>query len=240
MSEPKLNSSNPVFVNFNALTKDVKVMLGAVEQKGADVLEKLGEPDGARMGYGVGFVGNPNVKWDGPDIPFNTPYGNIPWGKAILCSAVKAPAEGSTPATITLTPVDATNVHGTCYGLTIKDCSVQLNAGISVGENATIAAADTLVVAICANVSLSGDGVLVDSGETVVAISEAIDPTVFNAPNGMQFVIPKAVGGYTFTVRGNFLHAPGMWRRASVYTSLKDQISSYPTSQAILAAKVNS
>lgn len=245
-----VNSVNPVFVSFETVSDDVKVMLGVVEQKGADILKAVMVPGGAKMGF----------KDDG-NVPFHDAFADVPWGDAILCSATRAAAHDDVPATITLTPVDAENIHGCCYGTTIKDCSVQLNAGIAVsGEidtTAVEAAADgskALVVAVRSNVQLDEEtGELVPVGQDmpsadpaakaapqVLAISDAIDPTILQlgSENILKFNIPKATGGFTFTVRGTLAKAPFV-HHVSNYTSMKDKVSSYPTSQAILDAKIS-
>ena len=74
---------------------------------------------------------------------------------------------------------------------------------------------------------------------TVVAISEAIDPTVFNIgteAGKMQFVIPKATSGFKFVVTGTLLKAPH-FSDPGAYCSMKDTVSSYPTALSIVDAK---
>lgn len=253
-----VNSVNPVFVNFSTLDSNTVVTFvsgeGAdpVDQEGAELLEKIGEPNGARFGYGVGYAGLPYVNnvimdsgWDGPNIPFHTEYAGIPWGRAVLCKGVKTAATDDNPASLALTEIDPTNIHGTCYGTTIKDSSVQLNCGFSVAKGATPVASDDthgLYIAVMARASKVGstEEWVIGEGETVIAISEAIDPSVFSVGTGntLQFNIPEATGGYTFTARGTLAKAPFV-RRVTNYTSMNDKVSSYPTSQAILDAKVN-
>ena len=241
------NSINPVFVKFNAIDGKTTVTFGGEEQKGAEILNLLAANEGAKAGYGIGYAGTPvavNIKWDGPDIPFNTPYADVPWGRAALCSAVKTAAVGDDPASIALTELDATNIHGTCFGTTVQDSSIQLNCAFSVGAGAgPVASSDAsgLFIAVFANASIGEDDTLViGEGETVVALSEAIDPTVLNVAEGenLQFVLPAATGGYTFTARGTMVRAPFV-HRVGNYTSLNDQVTSYPTSQAILDAKIS-
>jgi hypothetical protein len=261
-----INSVNPVFVNFTTVSANETVTLDGEEnvQRG-DLIIKHFCAHGAKMGYGIGYAGLPvaqNISYDGPDVPFADACGGIKWGRAVLCKAKITPASEGTeqepakPKTVALTALDPQHITGTCYGTTIKDCSVQLNAAIAVANGASVeavpanapgaAAVDTaLVIAIMANASAKNvaeqgeeeDWEISEEGETVIAISEAIDPTVFNAPNGLQFQIPNATGGYSFTVRGTLAKAPFV-RRVSNYTSMKDRVSSYPTSQAILDAKV--
>lgn len=250
----EVNSVNPVFVSFETVSDDVKVMLGKDEQKGADILKAVMVPGGAKMGF----------KDDG-NVPFHDVFADVPWGDAILCKAVKTAASGETPATITLTQLQAGKITGCCYGTTIKDCCVQLNAGIAVSgemsdtEAVPLAAdgSEALVVAVRSNVQLDPEtGELVPVGQDmavpegssdpaakaapqVLAISEAIDPTILQLGTGntITFNIPKATGGFTFTVRGTLAKAPFV-HHVSNYTSMKDKVSSYPTSQAILDAKV--
>ena len=257
-------STNPVFVNFG-VPADGVVTINGTEQKSRSVMRKLSEPRGAKSGYGVGYAGTTqalagNIKWDGPDLPYSDPMSDVPWGEAVLCSGEIA-ADGK----ITLTELEAagTNrklIHGTCYGVTIKDCSVQLNAGLSVAPldaDAVVEKPDDtkgLFLAILANAIIDDGGVLVatdghrvdpDSADedgtgkasTVVAISEAIDPTVFNLSEaGMNFVIPKATAGYKFVVTGTLLKAPH-FSDPGAYSSMKDTVSSYPTALSIVDAK---
>lgn len=253
-----VNSVNPVFVNFSTLDPNVIVTFkkgeddDPVEQKGADLLKQIGEPNGARFGYGVGYAGLPYVQnvlndsgWDGPNIPFHTEYAGIPWGRAVLCKGVKTAATDENPqASIDLEEIDPQHIHGTCYGTTIKDSSVQMNCGFSVAAGADPIVSDAtngLYIAVMARAGQNEDeSWTIGTGETVVAISEAIDPSVFSVGTGntLKFNIPEATGGYTFTARGTLAKAPFV-RRVTNYTSMNDKVSSYPTSQAILDAKVN-
>lgn len=248
------DSLNPVFVNFSTLDGDTKVKFGAsgeeTEQKGAEILSLIGQPEGAKQGYGIGYAGTPvaaNISWDGPNIPFGSEFQGIPWGRAVLCSGTVAVSSGTT--TLTLNPLDDDHIQGTCYGTTVKDCSIQLNCGFSVAADHTVASATTgLYIAVMANASFvtSGEGadasevLEVGTGETVVAISEAMDPTILNLGTGstVDFVIPNATGGFTFTARGTLAKAPFV-RRVSNYTSFKDKVTSFPTSQAIIDYKAS-
>lgn len=258
------DSMNPVFVNFSTLDGATEVTFGGEKQRGAEILSLIGQPEGAKQGYGIGYAGTPvaaNISWDGPNIPFGSEFQGIPWGRAVLCigakkSAVEAdntdpehPVEAA-PAELNLTALDATHIHGTCYGTTVKDCSIQLNCGFSVAAgHDPVPSSDKsgLFIAVMANASFvtSGEGadasevLEVGTGETVVAVSEAIDPTVLNLATGtnLQFNIPDATGGFTFTARGTLAKAPFV-RRVSDYTSFKDKVTSFPTSQAILDAKI--
>lgn len=256
----EVNSVNPVFVSFETVREDVDVTLkvgeaAAVPQEGAAILKAVMVPGGAKMGF----------KDDG-NVPFHDVFADVPWGDAILCKAKKVPANGGAPAKVELEQLESKNIHGCCYGTTIKDCCVQLNAGIAVsGEmDATKAvplAADgseALVVAVRSNVQLDPEtGELVPVGQDmavpedsqdpaakaapqVLAISEAIDPTILQlgTSNTITFNIPKATGGFTFTVRGTLAKSPFV-HHVSNYTSMKDKVSSYPTSQAILDAKIS-
>ena len=259
----EINSVNPVFINFTTVSEDESVTLDGEEQRG-DLILKHFCAGGAKMGYGIGYAGLPvavNISYDGPDVPFADACNGIRWGRAVLCKATTTPAttgDDPTPKTVALVALDAEHITGTCYGTTIKNSSVQLNAAIAVASGASVeavpanapgapAVTTSLVIAIMANASAENvaeqgedpDWVISEGGETVVAISEAIDPTVFNAPNGLQFQVPDATGGYSFTVRGTLARAPFV-RRVGNYTSMKDRVSSYPTSQAILDAKTNS
>lgn len=243
MAGSAVNSLNPVFASFATVNENVTVSLGGTEQKGAEILKAVMVPGGAKMGF----------KDDG-NVPFHDAFDDVPWGDAILCSAAKS--EGA----IALTQLDATHIHGTCYGTTIKDSSVQMNAGLSVSgdisNTLTVAVGDdaALVVAIRSNVQLdetTGELVPVgakmsddsDAAPQVLAISEAIDPTVIQLgktgddANILTFNIPKATGGFTFTVRGTLAKAPFV-NHVSNYTSMKDRVSSFPTSQAIIDAKI--
>ena len=248
----EVNSVNPVFVSFETVREDVDVTLKvgeaeAVEQEGAAILKAVMVPGGAKMGF----------KDDG-NVPFHDAFADVPWGDAILCKATKVPANGDDPAKVDLEQLEPENIHGCCYGTTIKDCCVQLNAGIAVsGEMDATASvelaadgSEALVVAIRSNVQLDSEtGELVPVGQEmsssdpaapqVLAISEAIDPTILQLGTGntITFNIPKATGGFTFTVRGTLAKAPFV-RHVSNYTSMKDKVSSYPTSQAILDAKI--
>jgi hypothetical protein len=236
-------------------------------EHGAELLEKLSAV-GAKMGYGIGYAGTPqavagNILYDGPDVPMHTPFAGIPWGRAVLCK--KEVVTGSTNAevatAINLIPLGATDwysgrvptetckIFGTCYGTTIKDSSIQLNCGLSVGDlkkdaDSTIQGGITingdLVIAVFANASQKSDGSWeIGVGDTLIAVSDAIDPTVFqlNSSDTMGYKIPAAVGGFTFTARGTLARAPFV-AHVPTYTSFNDKVSSFPTSQAILAAKV--
>lgn len=255
-----ISSLNPVFVNFTTVSADESVTFDGAEQRG-DLILAYFSADGAKQGYGIGYAGMPvaqNISYDGPDVPFSDACGGIKWGRAVLCKATTTPASGSDPKTVELEPLDPTHITGTCYGTTIKNSSVQLNAAMAVASGAEVtpipanapgatAVTTSLVIAIMANASATNvaepgsdpDWSISEDGETVVAMSEAIDPTVFNAPNGMQYTIPNATGGYSFTVRGTLAKAPFV-RRVDNYTSMKDRVTSFPTSQSILDAKVNS
>lgn len=262
-------STNPVFVSFS-VPADGDVTINETAQKSRSVMRKLSEPRGAKMGYGVGYAGTTqalagNIKWDGPDLPFSDPMSDVPWGEAVLCSGVVA-ADGK----ITLTELEAAGtsrklIHGTCYGVTIKDCSVQLNAGLSVAPLETDVTVDKpidgsngLFLAVLANAIVDEDGALVftdghridpesadedgtGKASTVVAVSEAIDPTVFNIgteAGKMTFVIPKATAGYKFVVTGTLLKAPH-FSDPGAYSSMKDTVSSYPTALSIVDAKTS-
>ena len=250
----EVNSVNPVFVAFEAVRDDVEITLGGTAQEGAAILKAVMVPGGAKMGF----------KDDG-NVPFHDAFADVPWGDAILCKAVKTAAAGDDPASIALTQLQAGKITGCCYGTTIKDCCVQLNAGIAVSgdmeatEAVALAAdgSEALVVAVRSNVQLDPEtGELVPVGQDmavpegssdpaakaapqVLAISEAIDPTILQlgTSNSITFNIPKATGGFTFTVRGTLAMAPFV-HHVSNYTSMKDKVSSYPTSQAILDAKI--
>lgn len=250
MAGSAVNSLNPVFANFRLVDKNDTIGFKAnaevvtpTPQEGAAILEAVMVPGGAKMGFNN--EGN---------VPFHDPCEDIPWGDAILCLAEK----DSNGAIETLTQLDANHIHGTCYGATIKDSSVQLNAGISVsGETAGVQVPvgddAAFVVALRSNVQLDeSTGRLVPIGKAmsddtpaapqVLAISEAIDPTVIQLgktgadPNVLTFNIPKATGGFTFTVRGTVAKAPFV-NHVSNYTSMKDKVTSFPTSQAIIDAK---
>ena len=118
-----------------------------------------------------------------------------------------------------------------------------MNCGFSVAAGADPVASDDesgLYIAVMARASKNASEEWeIGKGETVVALSEAIDPTVFSVGDGntLMFNIPEATGGYTFTARGTLAKAPFV-RRVSNYTSMNDKVSSYPTSQAILDAKI--
>lgn len=242
------DSLNPVFVNFSTLDGGVAVEFGGEAQDGARILTLLGQPEGAKQGYGIGYAGLPyqdNISWDGPNIPFGSEYQGIPWGRAVLCSGTITPASGSDPEKLALTELDASHIQGTCYGTTVKDCSIQLNCAFSVSAgHAPVLKDDThgLYIAVMANASIDEetDVVHVGTGETVIAISSAIDPTVLNLAEGtnLQFVVPEATGGFTFTARGTLAKAPFV-RRVSNYTSFKDKVTSIPTSMAIIDAKAS-
>lgn len=212
-----MNSINPVFVTFS-IPEEIKV--GELSYNPADIVEKLSATT-ARFGYGIGNPANP--VWDGTDIPFSDPLSDIPWGKAILCEKVT-----SVGGDVSYTPI--AGITGTTYGVTVKDKCYQLNAGLAVSELEATVSKASLVLVLYANVTLSEE-TLVESGESPIAISSAIDPTIFHSAEDVNFQLPKATGGYTFTVRGNLLGS------TSVYTSLKDTLTTYPVSQAILAAK---
>lgn len=257
-------STNPVFVNFS-VPADKAVSINSTDQMSRTVMRKLSEPRGAKMGYGIGYAGLPNavnISWDGPDLPFSDPMSDVPWGEAVLC-------EGTlTDGKLALVELEAAGanrklIHGTCYGVTIKDCSVQLNAGISIAATATGEVTKTnangkgLYLAILANAVIDDEGVLVATdghkkdpeaaeedgtgvASTVVAVSEAIDPTVFGLSDaGMKFVIPKATAGYKFVVTGTLLKAPH-FSDPGAYCSMKDTVSSYPTALSIVDAKTAS
>lgn len=240
-----VNSVNPVFAKFALVGKNDSVTLGDAAQEGAKILEHVMIPGGAKMGFN-----------DEGNVPFHDACDDIPWGDAILCSATVDPDTGA----ITLDQLDAQHIHGVCYGTTIQDCSVQLNAGLSVSgdmdASLSVAVGDgaEFVVAVRSNCQWDEtSGQLVPVGEAmsddtpaapqVLAISSAIDPHVINlgktedVDNVLTFIIPKATGGFTFTVRGTLAKAPFV-RRVSDYTSMHDRVMSFPTSQAIINAKV--
>ena len=254
-----LNSVNPVFVHFSVPADDA-VSFAETDQKSASLMKKLSEPNGAKFGYGVGYAGTTqasagNIRWDGPDIPFADPMHNLPWGEAILCKGTVADGK------VTLEALSADLIHGVCYGTTVKDCSIMLNAGVSIApleKSEAVPKSETegLYIAIMANAYIDDEDTLhfsngrvsdddssvegAGKASTVVAISDAIDPTVFNVgTEGMQYVIPKASAGYVFTVMGVLFKAPH-FRHPRVRTSFKDQVSSYPTALAIVDAKTSS
>lgn len=260
-----VNSLNPLFTKFATLPPttaedgEVDYCLDSASnsaQDGYGLLEHLSSL-GAKMGYGIGYAGTPqalagNISYEGPDVPMHTPFAGIPWGQAVLCKATKSTGkvvleklDGTTFATTT-----GSKIQGTCYGTTIKDSSIQLNCGISVAQlsgeinvpNPTDGSVNEfLVIAVFANASKDGSGVWeIGTGSTLVAVSEAIDPTVFalgTDNDAVSFTIPAAVGGFTFTARGTLARAPFV-AHVPTYTSFNDKVTSFPTSQAILAAKV--
>lgn len=268
MSDPTPHvSTSPLFVNFS-VPADKAVKINSTDQMSSSVMRKLSEPRGAKSGYGVGYAGTTqaqagNIRWDGPDLPFSDPMSDIPWGEVVLCEGTLA------DGVLTLVELEAAGssralIHGTCYGVTIKDCSIQLNAGLSVAAMATASVTKTdangkdLYLAVLANAVIdSNDGSLVftdghkvdpESAEedgtgvasTVVAVSEAMDPTVFNLSSaGMKYVLPASTSGYKFVVTGTLLKAPG-FRHPRAYCSMKDTVSSYPTALSIVDAKTES
>ena len=225
------------------------------------------------MGYGIGYPEampqSANIVWKGRDIWFADPMHNLPWGEAVLCKG-SVDSDG----VLTLSPIDSDNIHGVCYGMTEKDCSIQLNAGISISplkksETVDKSDSDGLYLALMANAVIDVDNgnalVLTDGhtavlhkasetegGEateetvegagkasTVVAVSDAIDPTVFNlSDDGMAFVIPAATKGYQFTVTGTLFKAP-RFTNPGARTSFKDQVSSMGTALSIVDAKTS-
>ena len=257
-----VNSLNPLFTKFATLPPttaedgEVDYCLDSASnpaQDGYGLLEHLSSL-GAKMGYGIGYAGTPqagNISYDGPDVPMHTPFAGIPWGQAVLCKATKSTGK------VVLEKLDGTTfaiptnskIQGTCYGTTIKDSSIQLNCGISVAQlseeikvpNPTDGSVNEfLAIAVFANASKVGDVWEIGTGSTLVAVSEAIDPTVFALGTGndaVSFTIPAAVGGFTFTARGTLARAPFV-AHVPTYTSFNDKVTSFPTSQAILAAKV--
>lgn len=240
-----VSSSNPVFTSF-AIT-DEHVLVGGNAQKGNVIVEKLIGSNSAKEGFPKG-----------ENIPYRDAFGDVPFGKAML---LDAEVSGSNLTLTQISGAEASSsqggVAGTCYGVTTKDSATQLNCGFSVDLAASVPAPETghkLVVAVFANaivqtvdgeevVTLT-DGVeatpLACANSTVVAISEAIDPTILqvgSGNDGVSFDIPAATGGFTFTVRGTLLQPDWTKREAPVYTSFKDVVSSWPTAQAILDAK---
>lgn len=224
----KVSSSNPVFTSF-AITGDGNTCtLGGNAQKGKVIVDAFTGSLTAKEGFPKG-----------ENIPYRDPFSDVPFGRAILCDAE---ISGNT---ITLTPIEG--VTGTCYGTTIKDSATQLNCGFAVDVTSTVSPTNSLVVAVCANATVSGnqgeevvtktDG----SEDTVLAVSEAIDPTILqlgSGNTGVSFDIPAATGGFRFTVRGTLLQPDWTKEDAPVYTSFNDVVSSFPVSQAILDAKV--
>lgn len=225
----KVSSSNPVFTSF-AITGDGNTCtLGGDAQKGKVIVDAFTGSLTAKEGFPKG-----------ENVPFRDPFDDVPFGRAILCDAE------ITGSTIALTALDG--VTGTCYGTTIKDSATQLNCGFSVNGAEAVEVTNSLVVAVCANATVSGnpgeevvtktDG----STDTVIAVSEAIDPTILQLGSGnagISFDIPAATGGFRFTVRGTLLQPDWTKEDAPVYTSYKDVVSSFPVQQAILDAKVN-
>ncbi len=273
-------STNPVFIHFGLPKKDGDVEFGEgtpEPQKSVSVLKALSEPNGAKMGYGIGYPEampqSANISWKGHDIWFADPMHNLPWGEAVLCKGkiIPANADEGTPEKLQLTPILPDKIHGVCYGMTEKDCSIQLNAGLSIaagaGDSVKKTDADSLYLALMANAvidTVDGNALVLTDGHeavihaqgpgeddpvteetvtgagkasTVVAVSEAIDPTVFNlSAKGMEFVIPKSTAGYRFTVTGTLFKMP-RFSRPGARTSFKDQVGSYPTALSIVDAK---
>ena len=230
----KVSSSNPVFTSF-AITGDGNTCtLGGNAQKGKVIVDAFTGSLTAKEGFPKG-----------ENIPYRDPFSDVPFGRAILCDAE------ITGSTIALTALVDSNekpvATGTCYGTTIKDSATQLNCGFSVNGAESVTPTHSLVVAVCANATVSGnpgeevvtktDG----STDTVLAVSEAIDPTILqlgSGNTGVSFDIPAATGGFRFTVRGTLLQPDWTKEDAPVYTSFNDVVSSFPVSQAILDAKV--
>ena len=260
-------SSNPVFVNFAIPSNDGDVAISSTDQKSASLLKKLAEPNGAKMGYGVGYAGTApavagNIKWDGTDIPFADPMANIPWGEVVLCEGTVS--DGKLSLTIIDNASEASrSIHGVCYGTTIKDCSVQLNAGISIAKRSEnklverVEGSKGLYIAVLVNAVIDADGVVnftdghsfkdgdsaavtgAGKASTVVAVSDAIDPTVFNlSADGMQFIIPASTRGFQFVVTGTLLKAPN-FTDPGAYSSYKDTVSSFGVALSVVDAKAD-
>lgn len=236
-------SRNPKFVSFSTVPENITVEFDGVVQESHEVMKRLMETKSAMQGYGIGYAGTDvagNISYDGPDVPFSTPLKNIPWGRAALCKITKTDAteEGgeTIPAKITLTslnePGDEWGIVGTCYGTTIKDNSVQLNCGFSVGDSVTPdeqSDAFVLAIAVFANAKLDEGTMVFDEGDTVVAISEAIDPSIFSKNLPWTFEVPDDIAGggecgFVFTARGNLLVSPSNCP-APTHTSFWDAVT---------------
>jgi hypothetical protein len=266
MAESYFESKNPKFINFSIVPKGVQLEFEGLVHHSLDVWNLLMKRTDARLGYGVGYSGTDvagNISYKGPDVPFSTKLKNIPWGRAVLCKAEfreateatepsidpdtqeEIPGEPAQPAKIILQMVSDksgnTNfVHGVCYGTCIKDNTVQLECGISLGDTENINVPPdgngrtTLVLAVMANTTIY-EGALSNQGETVVVISEAIDPSVLRANNGIGFYIPDDPilrRGMVFTVRGNLLASPCN-RPAPTHTSFWNAFANIPAETLI-------
>lgn len=244
-------SCNPVFKSFATVPAGIDVEFDGVAQNSFEVMSRLMETKSAMQGYGIGYAGTPeaaNISYDGPDVPFSTGLKNIPWGRAVLCRIEKTeestdPDTGETvPAKIILSSVvdsEDNIINGVCYGTTIKDNSVQLDCGISIGDSFSPddqSEALKLAVAVFANASMDEGTLVFNNGDTVVAISEGIDPSIFHSAD-WSFEIPEeiAIGehkGIVITVRGNILCSPCN-KVAPVHTSFWDAVTNLAPSVLI-------
>lgn len=218
-------SMNPTFVNIDFVPPILDIFYDGNMQSSWEVMARFLYKEGsvaiAKEGYGVGYTRN--ILWKHSNVPYTNPYMTIPWGKAVLCRAKKEPPmPNHQNYKLLLTPLSYDEINGNCYNISIKDNSIQLSCGISVGSFGSIDEDEFLILAVFANMRLSHGEVILGDGDTIVAVSEAIDKSVFNAPNNYPYyLIDTSVGnlGVSFTIRANLALSNKI---PSVYTSYHD------------------
>ena len=244
-------SLNPVFSNFYTLSNDIEVIFDGVFQESYKRWRQLVELSVSKQGYGIGRPLDNTIGFQNPmkDSGFSTRFKDIPWGRAVLCK--KRYDSGHNilyvePVSIEVYDGDGNSVrvpskkiHGLCYGTSIKDNQLQLQCGFSVAELDQVIDDDygeddvrpSLAIAIFVN---NTDKSTRTHHDTLVAISDAIDPSVFYAPHGYTFLVGEDMplkDGFSFTARGNFMCSSN--KRAPTHTSYKDIATQFMPSQLI-------
>lgn len=244
-------SLNPVFSNFYTLSNDIEVFFEGKYQESYKRWRQLVELSVSKHGYGIGRPVNEEIGFQNPmkDTEFSTKFKNIPWGRAVLCKK-RFDSEHDflylDPVSIEVydgngnsTRVPSKKIHGVCYGTSIKDNHLQLQCGFSVAELDQVIDEDngeenvkpSLAIAVFVNNTDSSTRTKFD---TVVAVSDAIDPSVFYTPHGYTYLVGEDMplkNGFSFTVRGNFMDSCN--KRVPTHTSYKDIATQFLPSQII-------
>ena len=164
----------------------------------------------SHSGFGIGTLSEKDKGYS------NSPFDNIPFDRVCLCRCTKTLEQDSTTGEqrtlCTLEELgDETKTQGVCYGITRKDKSIQINCGISVVDYSEVIQDDTtsLVLAVIAKVgySIENKKFILGEGETIIALSEALDPYIYLIKQEFGFNVLNgsvSVSNYNqFTVRGN-------------------------------------
>lgn len=257
-------SYNHVFVDFKTIPNNVEVYFEGELQESYTLMEYLTTYRGAKDGYGIGYAGTngyANVSYSGHNHTFSPALKNIPWGRAVLCQyelipAVEEHIDESTGELIEATKEKImlsiirdksqrdTGFTGICYGTSIKDNTVQISCGFGIGleERAHVYPKEGLesnyVLAVFVNAHVDDGKVVFGKKDTVCLLADGVDPTVFNAPYGIDFFfsndgyINHVESCYHLTIRGNFIISQ-CTKKAKPHSSFFNNVADVPERELI-------